>query len=198
MSFWGNDLTTFIRMLRCAVLIAVLALTLTAGSSSAQEKPPTKSPANADHTTNSPSPPPDSDAITTARRTLMALKEAIRKDEEAGRTVDDLDIRFRMLDSNLSNKAQSPLQIAAEAADVTLQAVERFPDLPLKSENPRRPTNLRASNDHDQREGSSPLLQMLPLWLSTAAFVISVFTLIIIPFASRAAVKFSLRKAGLI
>lgn len=148
-----------------------------------------------------PKPPPvQDDVLIAAQRALATLKTAIKNLENAGADTTDLQSRSDELSAHLSRRDKPVAQIAAEASLATMDAVDQFStissrpaDRALPGAHTPRATDQRESTDFDPQTSHDSTRQ-----LSLAALVISILAIISTYFVARAAVRKTLRKAGLL
>jgi len=146
------------------------------------------------------------EATVAAQRAIAALNAAIKKAEASGRDVADLKTHAAELNTRLLNREKSASQIATEASAATLQAVEQLPDSPPAPAEPARTASgsrqRKADPGAEERQETdapqSGTPQPFPLWFSIGALAVSVLALVVVPFSARAAVKRTLKDAGLI
>lgn len=146
------------------------------------------------------------EATVAAQRAIAALSAAIKKVEDSGRDVTELKTRAAELNTHLSNRDKSASQIATEASAVTLQAVEQLPDsappraAPVHTSSSGRQRkadpDAQQSQETDSRQPETS--EPFAFWFSVGALAVSVLALVAVPFSARAAVRRTLRDAGLI
>ena len=146
------------------------------------------------------------DATVAAQRALTTLNAAINRAENSGKDVSDLKARAAELDFHLSHRDDTPDHISAEASKIALDVIEGLPEPPARpidfgrsaKDTQQRKSGLESESGREADIDQPNTSHTFPCWFSAIALAVSLAALLLVPFTARAAVRKTLRDAGLI